>query len=325
VARKVRIEYEGALYHVISRGNYRAGIFESDGACKSFLKCLEQCFRAQGWELRAWVLMPNHYHLCLQTPSPNLVEGMSWLQSTFANRFNRFRKENGHVFQGRYKAILLDADAVGPVCHYIHLNPVRAGMVDCGRLHRYPYSSFHQLWHPRRRWRFANFESALQAAGGLADTPEDRRLYHEYLEWLQEDDAERKRLGFDRMSRGWAIGGGDFKKEVMEALEDERTVRIVEAEAAELREPRWERATRRMLRALDKTEANLCSDRKGASWKVATARMLRERYLAPHRWIADRLKMGTPSTVQSVVCRHRKAATIDDDWWERLQNQETLD
>ena len=65
--------------------------------------------------------MGNHYHLCFETRHPNLVEGMRWLQSTYANRFNRFRKSNGHVFQGRYKALLLDSDALGAVCHYIHL------------------------------------------------------------------------------------------------------------------------------------------------------------------------------------------------------------
>jgi REP element-mobilizing transposase RayT len=127
MARKVRIEYAGACYHVINRGNYRSWIFDSEGARKSFLKCLREASEAMGWRLRAWVLMGNHYHLCIQTPEGNLVQGMRWLQSTFANRFNRFRKESGHVFQGRYKAILLDEDAAGAVCHYIHLNPVRVG------------------------------------------------------------------------------------------------------------------------------------------------------------------------------------------------------
>src|SRR5690554_3673765 len=104
MARKIRIEYEGAYYHVINRGNYREWIFDSAGARKSFLACLEQCCAAQGWRVHAWCLMSNHYHLLIETPEANLVAGMRWLQSTFANRFNRFRKENGHVFQGRYKA-----------------------------------------------------------------------------------------------------------------------------------------------------------------------------------------------------------------------------
>jgi len=177
MARRSRIEYSGAIYHVINRGNYRSFIFETDGARKSFLECLDTCCQAQGWSLHAWVLMGNHYHLCVETPEPNLVEGMKWLQSTFANRFNRFRKVNGHVFQGRYKAILLDGEAVGAVCHYIHLNPVRAGLTGCSELEKYNVSSFHRLWHPRRRRPYESFEAALEGAGGLKDTRAGRKLY----------------------------------------------------------------------------------------------------------------------------------------------------
>jgi len=92
MARKTRIEYEGACYHVINRGNYRSWIFESVGARQSFLACLEEACATMGWRLHAWCLMGNHYHLCLETPHPNLVEGMRWLQSAFANCFNRYRK-----------------------------------------------------------------------------------------------------------------------------------------------------------------------------------------------------------------------------------------
>ncbi len=127
------------------------------------------------WRLYGWCLMSNHYHLCVETPHPNLVEGMGWLQSTFANRFNRFRQSNGHVFQGRYKAILLDGDAVGPVCHYIHLNPVRAGLVDASALQSYKDSGFARLWYPSRRRVFEFPEVSLDHAGGLSDSPAGRR------------------------------------------------------------------------------------------------------------------------------------------------------
>ena len=105
MARKLRIQYAGAFYHVINRGNYRSWIFETAGARHSFLECLGLSCRAKDWRLHGWCLMGNHYHLLIETPQPNLVDGMKWLQSTFANRFNRFRNSNGHVFQGRYKAI----------------------------------------------------------------------------------------------------------------------------------------------------------------------------------------------------------------------------
>ena len=95
---------------------------------------------------------------------------MRWLQSTFANRFNHYRKAHGHVFQGRYQSILLDGDAVGAVYHYIHLNPVRAGLIDVQSLEQYPDSSFSRLWHPRRRRSYDYPEVALECAGGLKDT-----------------------------------------------------------------------------------------------------------------------------------------------------------
>jgi putative transposase len=325
MARKVRIEYAGACYHVINRGNYRSWIFESEGARKSFLKCLVECCLAQGWRLHGWVLMGNHYHLCLETPEANLVEGMKWLQGTFANRFNRFRKVNGHVFQGRYKAILLEADAVGAVCNYIHLNPVRAGLVAAAELENYAASSFHQLWHPSKRWSFLEVSRVLEEAGGLADTPKGRRSYRDYLVWLSEDDEAMKRMGFDRMCRGWVLGSKDFRKAVLNDLADEVSLRVVEAEAEEIREPHWERRLRLGLEALGKSEADLSSGRKGSDWKVALARYMRESCLVPNKWLAERMNMGTAKSVSSRVSLHRRSGSRLDDPWAKLKMLECVD
>lgn len=325
MARKIRIQYAGACYHVINRGNYRGWIFESAGARKSFLKCLVEICETQGWRLHAWCLMVNHYHLLIETPEPNLVAGMTWLQSTFSNRFNRYREENGHVFQGRYKAILLDDDAIGPVCHYIHLNPVRAGLVSAERLQEYRDSSFHQLWHPRKRWGFCDFSTCLESVGGLADKPRGRILYRDYLGWLSESDAERKKLGFENMCRGWAKGAKDFKKAVLQDQAHLTTRRIVEAEAKEMAEPRWERGLKQGLACLGRNESDLQSERKGAGWKVALARHLREGYLVPNAWLSSRLRMGTPNALSSLMSRHRRSKQRPDKCRDKLKNQEYVD
>jgi REP element-mobilizing transposase RayT len=316
MARKVRIEYENAYYHVINRGNYRSWIFESEGARDSFLECLVLACEAKGWRLHGWCLMGNHYHLLLQTPVPNLVDGMKWLQSTFSNRFNRYRKANGHVFQGRYKAILLDSDGIGVVSHYIHLNPVRAGLIKAEALETYQGSSFHQLWYPSKRWGFSEFECCLDSAGGLKDTRAGKRLYRDYLEWLSTADGERRRLGFETMSRGWAKGTKEFRKAVLADHRDALERKIVESDAAEMKEPLWERNLFAGLNALGREEAEFQTSKKSAAWKVALARHLRERLLVPNSWLAEQLRMGTPQSVSSRVSRHRKESegSVDSDW-----------
>jgi len=227
--------------------------------------------------------------------------------------------------QGRYKAILLDGDAVGPVCHYIHLNPVRAGLIASAELEKYSPSSFHQLWHPAKRWPFLESKRLLEEAGGLADTPKGRRLYRDYLAWLSEESAEKKRLGFERMCRGWVKGSKDFRKAVLEGLTDEVSLKVVEAEAEELKEPLWERRLSQGLDALGKSDADLLSARKGSDWKVALARYLREGSLVPNRWLAERLNMGTAKSVSSRVSFHRNTENGSDKQWAKLKMLECVD
>ena len=104
MARKLRFESEGGLYHVINRGNHRNWVFESEGAKRSFEKTLNETCERSGWRLHAWVIMGNPFHLAVETPQPNLSEGMRWLQSVFAARYNHFRKGTGRIFQGRFKS-----------------------------------------------------------------------------------------------------------------------------------------------------------------------------------------------------------------------------
>ena len=322
MARKIRIEYPGACYHVINRGNYRSYIFEGANARRKFIKTLQECCQAKGWVLHAWCLMGNHYHLCIQTPEPNLVEGMRWLQSTFANHFNRVRKASGHVFQGRYKAILLDGGALGPVCHYIHLNPVRAGIVEAGKLEDYPHSSFHQLANKGKRWPFCDYTTALDAAGHLADTPKGREMYKAYLAWLAEEDVSQKRMGFENMCKGWAQGTKEFKERVLANMDAGDFAKVVEGEASEIREALFSRSLAEILTILGKTEEDLGNTKKGEPWKVAAARYLRDKFLAPNKWIAENLQMGAVSHVQSKVSCHRKLKPGEDKYWEALEKHE---
>jgi REP element-mobilizing transposase RayT len=95
MARKPRLEFEGAIYHLLNRGNYRSDIFRAEKTRAAFLKCLGEACAKMGWRAHAWCIMLNHFHLALETPGANLVERVQWLQVTFSVRFNRLRKERG--------------------------------------------------------------------------------------------------------------------------------------------------------------------------------------------------------------------------------------
>jgi REP element-mobilizing transposase RayT len=106
--RQRRVEYPGALHHVMSRGDRREDIFIDDVDRHDFIKTLAESCQKAGWEVHAYCLMRNHYHLVLETPNANLVAGMAWLQSTYTIRLNHRHKLFGHVFSGRYKAQLVE-------------------------------------------------------------------------------------------------------------------------------------------------------------------------------------------------------------------------
>ena len=130
--RKLRVEYPGAMYHVMSRGDRREDIFLDDVDRQDFIKTLAEACQKTGWQVHAYCLMRNHYHLVLETPNANLVAGMAWLQSTYTIRLNHRHKLFGHVFSGRYKAQLVEGSGNGylrTACDYVHLNPVRAGLL----------------------------------------------------------------------------------------------------------------------------------------------------------------------------------------------------
>jgi putative transposase len=266
MARKLRLEFPGAIYHVINRGNYRSWIFRTEGAKVAFEKCLfEACERGE-WLLHGFVLMGNHYHLAVETPKGNLVAGMQWLQSTFANRFNTLRGERGHLFQGRYKGLLVEAgEALGQVCHYLHLNPVRAGIVAPERLSDFRYSSYWYLTRPKKRPGYLRVQAALTAAGQLPDNAAGWRSYADYLAWQAAEGPAGKNAAYVSMTRGWAIGSGEFKEMLLQDHEVATETRAWESEGVrEVRAGRWRRA---LAAALREVPASVRDDaRKSAPW-----------------------------------------------------------
>jgi len=141
MARPLRIEYPGALYHITSRGNRQDDIYDQDADRFGFLTILGNTCQAYNWICHAYCLMSNHYHLLIETPEGNLSKGMRQLNGVYTQTYNQLHNRVGYVFQGRYKAILVEKDNyLLELCRYIVLNPVRAGMVRT--VEDWPWSSY---------------------------------------------------------------------------------------------------------------------------------------------------------------------------------------
>ncbi|MFT4901190.1 MAG: putative transposase [Lentimonas sp.] len=309
--RSLRIEKENGVYHIINRGNYRQDVFINEGAHRSFEQCLFEACEKCGWILEGFCVMTNHFHLVVRTPKGNLIYGMKWLQSTFANRYQKFRKVHGKLFQGRYKSLIVEEeDYLGNLLHYVHLNPVRAGMTDVAGLGTYRWSSYWYLNHPAQRPEFMDYSGALYAAGHLADTNKGRLKYTDYLEWLASNKSAQNEMAFDKMCRGWALGTKEFKKALIaEGLagaldEDAATHQVPRYDGSTLQEANelmWEHVLEECLQSLEKGPADIQQDLKSAEWKVLIAAVLKCKTSATNVWIAEKLNMGVSNAVSRYV------------------------
>ena len=301
MSRSLRIERPNAVYHIINRGNYRQDLFINEGAHLAFEKCLFEACEKCGWVLEGFCVMTNHFHLVVRTPRGNLIYGMKWLQSTFANRYHRYHKIHGKLFQGRYKSLIVEEDSyLGALQHYVHLNPVRAGMVKVEALHTYRWSSFWYLHHKKQRPPYLDISGAPESAGGLRDTPTGIRKYGEYLQWLATDDAAQKKMAFVKMSRGWALGSKEFKKSILDDTLGEKPLlhnHFEGRDLSEVNELLWERLLEQCLSALGKTSEDIEANPKSADWKIAIAVVLKKQTSAPNTWISQHLSMGVSQAV----------------------------
>lgn len=315
--RKLRLEFSGACYHVINRGNYRRDLFTTDGAARSFYGCLDEACTSYGWRAHAFAIMGTHFHLAIETPEPNLSAGMQWLQGTWAQRFNRFRGEVGRPFQGRYKAIHVEpGHALAQVAHYIHLNPVQADIVEAARVGDFPWSSL--AWFPRRhRPKWLEPSTVLMESGGLADSAAGWRSYRHYLALLVEKDPRFRDEKFAALTRTWAIGSAAFRAEIRARLSQrsDRATRFsllgADREAVRLaRIELWEDQLRALATAFGIALDNL-PRKKSAAEKLILATALKQTTSVSRVWLAQRLQMGASDSISSLLHRFRATGATE--------------
>jgi len=308
MARKLRLEYAGAVYHVMNRGDRREPIFKDDEDRQRFITTLGEACAKTGWQIHALCLMPNHFHLVVETPQANLVAGMKWLLGTYTSRFNRRHKFFGHLFSGRYKALIVDGSGNGylkTVCDYVHLNPARAKLLPPEQpLAAYHWSSWPDyLKNPKQRPTWLRVDRLLGEYRILKDSAAGRKCLAETLELRRhaEDSGE-----FKAIRRGWFFGNDALKQELLaqatektgawhygELVQESAVVKAERIVMEELAKRHWDAAI-------------LAARRKGDTEKVLIAQRLQREATVTLAWIANRLQMGTKTYLAHLLYWKRR-------------------
>ena len=220
MARPLRIEYPGAVYHVTARGNAREAIFLSDADRQTFLDTLAATIEKYNWLCHAFCLLDNHYHAVIETPDPNLSLGMRQLNGVYTQAFNRAHQRVGHAFQGRYKAILVEKDShLLELCRYVVLNPVRAGMA--AKPDEWPWSSYKSTAYAGKVPEFLTIDWVLGQFAEQMTTA--RQRYRKFVaEGLTERDSPWRKL-----SGQVFLGSENFVARMRELLGDKQEIKEI--------------------------------------------------------------------------------------------------
>ena len=313
MARRPRLEYAGAVYHVMDRGDRGEDIFLDTEDHHRFLLTLGQACERAGWRIHCFVLMRNHYHLLLETPEPNLSRGMHWLQTTYTVRHNKRHALRGHLFQGRYKAIPVEAEAddyFATVSDYIHLNPVRARLLrPTQKLADYAWSSFSLICGaPRNRPEWLEAARVLGARGDK-DAPAGRRRYRSIVEEraaAEVQDRQSAAAAWQSVRKAWAVGSDDFRR----LLRRQWAKRSESAETGKIAVEHGEEEAKRLISA-GLARLMICDPSAlpaNHAGKVALAAFVKRRTTVTNRWLGETLSMGTYSNVSFLCSRAEKNA-----------------
>ena len=308
--RPLRIEMPGAFYHVVNRGDRSEAIFLDEGDRESFVELLGKTCGKMGWRVHAYCLMPNHFHLVVETPQANLVSGMKWLLGTYSARVNRRHQLKGHLFAGRYRSVLFDGhsnETMRAMCDYVHLNPSRANLIPASEpLRSYRWSSLREyLATPSSRVGWLTIGRLLVALK-LGETGRDRGEFEQRLESLRRaEPAEEWR----QIRKDWCFGSDSFRQQLLDSAHSSIR-RGGDAKARqEATEARAEAIIQEEFRAQNLGDDDLEGRNKGDPLKVAIARRLRQETSVTLKWIAHRLRMGTWTHTANCIYASRRRAT----------------
>jgi REP element-mobilizing transposase RayT len=316
------------------RGNRGNHVFGEARDREIFFDALDEAVERTGWLIHAYVLMGTHWHALLETPEPNLSEGMKWFQQTFTQRYNSDHRTWGHVYQGRFKAIVVDdtdADYFRTAGEYIHLNPVEAGLVHAGNrdLRTYEHSSYpYYLLPPSQRPKWLVTKRLMSAAHIGSDTAKSRRAYESYMkqrtDWaIAKGEKLKEHTEWQSLRRGWCHGGEEFKERMIVRLEEDRAEVLRQDNIGRQRRDHGERGAELTLREglvfLDVEESALADLRKSDPRKMFLAGILKAHFAVSNEWISQHLVMGHRTTVTRAMRLMHEAKGERKEQYERFR------
>jgi putative transposase len=302
--RAPRIEFPGALYHVMNRGNHLERIFRDNVDRTNLLTVLGQTAQSAGWSIHSYCFMSNHYHLLLETHRATLVKGMQYLNSTYTRRYNLRHKSFGHLFQGRYKALLIDPKNPNyflTVSDYIHLNPLRARVLkDLQSLYKDPWNS--AGWIAAKRPKMPDWLKWQRVYAELGHRKRTLSAIRDYRRHLQERslDPDDPQL-YGKVRRGWCLGSEQFIEEMKEKLHalGQRDRETWNDEASE--ELEEDRASRLLLKAARRLGYEHWQRAMGFD-RILLCRLIRQRTQVPVKWLAGQFGFQTRNGMSSSIC-----------------------
>jgi putative transposase len=309
--RKLRLEYPGAIYHLMNRGDRREDIFADDDDRKTFVATLAEACQKTAWQVHAFCLMRNHFHLVVETPQANLSAGMRWLLGTYSARFNRRHRLFGHVFSGRYKSLIVDGSGSGylkSVCDYVHLNPVRAKLLKPEqRLKEYRWSSYPGYLKARsQRAEWLRTDRLLGEWSVAQDNAAGRGRFEKGMEQRRQQERDEPSEDWKKLRRGWCWGERSFREQLLEMIGERQGEHHYGEELGESAVQKAERFVQEMLQSAAWKTSELKTRRKGHPLKVELAERLRRETTMTWKWIAERLEMGHWRSVANAVRLRRR-------------------
>ena len=313
MSRPLRIEYEDAWYHVMNRGRRREVIFPDHDDYQRFIELLQEGVIMWNVRLAAYCLMPNHYHLLIQTPDANLSRFMRHVDGVYTQRFNRVHRCDGSLFRGRYKSILVEADTyLLELLRYIHRNPLRAGLVS--RLDRYRWSSHKGYLSRSQTWSWLYREFALSML-----SRSKRNQVASYRKFMKEPESDELSTLFSRGKHPSLLGSKGFMDWVKESFPDLRS--RSEIPASRLLAPGLEAIQSAVCASYGIDRAELLVSRRGMSNDPRNVAIYLARRLSGQTLtaIGESFGLDKYSSVSSVVTRMKRLIQEDRRLRRRVQ------